>query len=1040
VSLESPQPRPPAPPPPEPRWPEPEGPAAHQKLLLEVRASQRRQHGSAALFYALAALMGTVCLSGVAGTASPVLGRAVWGVGLLGAAGLAFWVGVWRARAHVGDDVRTARWLGQRVPELSTDVLAAVELRRAMVTHPDFSMDLARAFLASTDAQAARVDPQRVLDHRGLRRAAGVFLGVAAASAGLVTLAFHAWQSGQAAIFQVTARATEGPPREPITGDVELTFHYPAYTGLSASTVSGTGGQVSAPRGTEVVIHTRADRDVARADLVVNGQAVPMQVEGGRSLSGRFVVDKSGAYHFTFSTSRGRPVAQGPDVPVLAVADAPPQVKLLTPAAELEVDPGQKVVLKFDASDDYGLTALALVFHPPRGAEARVELPHDEGRRSSGTYSWDLGTLTLEPGERVSYFIEAKDNDAVDGPQRGVSRTQTLKLYSASEHRREAVRKVELLWERLVTHLANRMEGPDRAEPPQPEKLPGQKTVDQQGVDLSSDMGAASEDILRERDAPKELAAALATISEAFGKRVRFTAETRRLLVQYQRTLNGMERRLAHVVEDEIREAERDVLYLETLVDRQKLQELKELAHQLDRKRRTLGELIDEYKKTQDPALKEDILKQVDALKKRINELMQRMSELSKSIHDEHLNQEALEEMMRQQNMGSALDEVERLLREGKTDEALAKLQQMATQLDEMVNRFDQANDQMSQDYPELAQKFQSFMNDLQDTSQQQRKLADQTKGIRDRFKDKAKERIKQKGQQLRADLLKEVEDVQQDYKQTGPDQMSSMRGDRDLERAEAELDNLRSALKAEDFDMAAESSERAERAAAELYQDADEQRARDEMWSNPQDVRQQSKRMAERMAKDAQKIADVRQKLDQLLPQPGQMMSEEDRQSLRQLAGEEKQLQRRAQGLQQQMEDISQLAPVFDPEAQQKMHQVGERMDDAARRMEGRDPSRGYGEQRAALEQLDQIQKAMRQSQGGGGGGGGLPLPMMFGSAGGRGGSGLGASSEKVEIPDADQYQAPKEFRKDLLDAMKQGAPDKYKDQVKRYYEELVK
>jgi hypothetical protein len=58
---------------------------------------------------------------------------------------------------------------------------------------------------------------------------------------------------------------------------------------------------------------------------------------------------------------------------------------------------------------------------------------------------------------------------------------------------------------------------------------------------------------------------------------------------------------------------------------------------------------------------------------------------------------------------------------------------------------------------------------------------------------------------------------------------------------------------------------------------------------------------------------------------------------------------------------------------------------------------------------------------------------------AGNRSGDlGPSTSQEPVPIPGPDQ--APKEFRKDLLDAMKQGAPEKYKDQVKRYYEELVK
>jgi hypothetical protein len=52
----------------------------------------------------------------------------------------------------------------------------------------------------------------------------------------------------------------------------------------------------------------------------------------------------------------------------------------------------------------------------------------------------------------------------------------------------------------------------------------------------------------------------------------------------------------------------------------------------------------------------------------------------------------------------------------------------------------------------------------------------------------------------------------------------------------------------------------------------------------------------------------------------------------------------------------------------------------------------------------------------------------------------GRGNKAEKVEIPEEDPNAAPREFRKDVMDAMKQGAPDRYKDQNKKYYEELVK
>ena len=70
----------------------------------------------------------------------------------------------------------------------------------------------------------------------------------------------------------------------------------------------------------------------------------------------------------------------------------------------------------------------------------------------------------------------------------------------------------------------------------------------------------------------------------------------------------------------------------------------------------------------------------------------------------------------------------------------------------------------------------------------------------------------------------------------------------------------------------------------------------------------------------------------------------------------------------------------------------------------------------------------------------GGFPFP--FGEAGGDGREGEGGdpAPEHVEIPGAEAHRAPEAFRKDLLEAMKQGAPERYRGEVQRYYEELVK
>ena len=148
-------------------------------------------------------------------------------------------------------------------------------------------------------------------------------------------------------------------------------------------------------------------------------------------------------------------------------------------------------------------------------------------------------------------------------------------------------------------------------------------------------------------------------------------------------------------------------------------------------------------------------------------------------------------------------------------------------------------------------------------------------------------------------------------------------------------------------------------------------------------------------------------------------------------------QLQQQAQQLQQQMDAIGERAPIFDEDSQQQMDQVGQRMQGAGERLSGKDASRGFGEQQGALEGLHGIQKRIAEAKKGGKGGKGAGLPMPVRRPGGRRN---GNQQEKVELQDEDPTAGSREFRKDVMDAMKQGAPDRYKDQNKKYYEELVK
>jgi Domain of unknown function (DUF4175) len=1036
-----PAPPPPPPPPAAPAGPVPDGAAL--RLLDEVRAAQRQGLWTQGLLLALASGLPLLVAAGWLGATHPGWGRALAVAAPLVALGWVLGLGVFVPSWRVGTADRTARLLGQRAPELNLDILAAVELSRALGTRDDFSAPLARAFVADVDRRAARRPVASLLDQRPLRRvAAGALVTVVAV---LVVLGWKGNTVRSGLLLAFTSGPAEGPARrEPITGDFELTYHYPAHTGLEEHTVAGSTGDIAAPAGTEVALRTRADREVEGAALVVNGARVPLVVKG-RELSGSFVLAEPGQYHVVFLRG-SHVVAEGPDLALTVEADQPPVVHLSQPKESVELDPAkQELTLVYEASDDYGLSALELKYRPQGGEEQRVPLKPDEGRATRGRYRWELGALHLKPGQSLSYYLEATDNDAVKGPKKGVSATQVVKLYSAEEHRREALRKAEALWERLVTHLADRLEGPDRPSPATAEAALLARPADERASQLATDLGLLAGELDDERDPPEELLQTLRNVSRELQRDGAQVGGHRRVLLHLagkdgsrppeapRPALIDAGRRLSQAVAVDAAHAQTSVLYLEALLDRQRLLAIKALARELKEDRRDLSRLLEDYARTKDPATQAALLAQMNELKQRMVELRERMAELARGVRDDFMNSEAMAEMLEDQSFSASLDDVERLVKEGRAEEALKKMQELSMKMDEFLDGLDEASEKADQQAdPELARQFEQFQQSLDEAVKEQDQVAERTRKLRDTSRAQARERIARQAEALKRELGARLDELDKSWKELDAERYGP-RFQEARKEAQRNLENVEQALKANDFDLASDSADRLEERAGQMADQAGEQRRMDEMFQNPPEVRRESRQLQDRLQRDAKKSQDVAQRLRSLFPQPGQQMSQKDRQELGELAQRQKGLQQKAGELEQQMEQLAQRAPIFNEEANQAMQQAGERMQNAQERLQSRDPSRGFGEQQGALQALRGLQQQMDQA-GQRGGKGGIPLPLR-GSRSGR-----GTRPEKVELPDEDPNQAPREFRKEVMDAMKQGAPDRYKDQNKKYYEELVK
>jgi DNA-binding FadR family transcriptional regulator len=93
------------------------------------------------------------------------------------------------------------------------------------------------------------------------------------------------------------------------------------------------------------------------------------------------------------------------------------------------------------------------------------------------------------------------------------------------------------------------------------------------------------------------------------------------------------------------------------------------------------------------------------------------------------------------------------------------------------------------------------------------------------------------------------------------------------------------------------------------------------------------------------------------------------------------------------------------------------------------------------ALQQLAQRGQMMGQSMPMLQQAGRLPMPgMMQPQAGQQQAGAAGASVRNFQLPDKEAYKVPRMFREDIMDALKEGYPERYKELIEQYYRNIVR
>jgi hypothetical protein len=977
--------------------------------LALVRSLVFRHEARRALAWSLAAL-------GVLAAVLPLLGLAIGNhrataLAVLGIAGLVAMLVLFAAvivgwvvpRKRFAKDAELARWIGARHQPIASDLLSAVELANAPARIGAPSPELVEALIEATSTKIDTIDPASLVPPREVPVARNWALAVLGAN--LVLFVALPIGRGWRALVASPRDPFDGAElsKVPLVGDLSATLTFPSYSKRKPLELPSSSGDLRGLPGTSVALKAKLLTPAVSAELVIEtGTGKPKTIAAkvdGDQLTADLVIDQSAKYRFSVTDSSGERQIETTPRTIEAEADQPPTVQLMTPGDPLDVTNLKRVELAYVIEDEFGVTSAELVWESGKDHGRKPIQVTDASPRVQGKLMWDIADLQVPSGGDVRYWIEAKDNDSIGGPNVGRSREYHLRVVSPRERHEETLERQQQVAEKMVKNLGGRLVGP----------------TDDQREEISHQL----------RDAIAELA----SIGTAYDKDPHASDQLRKTLAQMHDRLDRLaiaEQKLipkaggkapagryAGTDPKIIGELEDDTIALADWLDRERMEGLLDINDEITAHQKRLADLMAQYARTKDPRILDEIDRETRTLQRLYSELEKHQQGMAEDVLDQYVNRDAVAATQG----SSCIDEVSALMHAGKTAQAQAKLEACQQQQERQQSALEGGLSSLRGDkFGDEQKKLDEVMNELSDVAKDQDDIAGEANRIFDAYAQKAdeiardhrREASKKVGAIL--DKLRKRLDAINDSGLTpfAKEEMDI------VERRLADVEHMvADGDLAEGLAMARQAKQSIDTIGGEL-----EAALSDDPKSKWTDATQDALDGVEHAAPVARELID---ELQALSPRPDQIMSGDDQRALDRLRRRQQMNEQRAKRLGDKTKQMgSDLPGDTSQELAKKLGTAVDEMGKADDRMKQRDPSGARESAKAAAEALskarDRARSAARQAQQ------------------------SSVDDEPIRIPGADEYKAPERFREEVLDGMRAGKTSGFEDMQERYKEEIMR
>lgn len=846
------------------------------------------------------------------------------------------------------------------------------------------------------------------------------------------------------------------PPR---LTDFTVKIVYPSYMELPAQVFKG-DPQIQTYRGSQIHIEARSTKELEQIEMVASlGLRFPVKLKEGEFISTEFAVQNPFQFWFDMKDSDGLTPLHPARYEVLIKEDKAPQVRLLAPVSDLIVGRESKIPFTFEFKDDVGVTALFLRI--ARGEHAPIDKVLLKKYQPSLTEKIDsldfsLGSIKVASGELLNLQLEVQDNDTVTGPKSGFSETIQIEIQSYEKEHAKIEEELKEFKKNLIDLLADQTQArisddewkSASANPSELEK----KT--NESIERQSQIIAKTERIEKElRNTLSKMERDPLTDFTIWNEHKAFqdALESLRSGDMEQAKKKFTEKNYGEAGQHQdsaISELER----LSTLSEEvYKYGKMKDLMHAADRLTEKGEEINKRLASTQevDPSLLQllqDTLKEAQQI---LSEIQQQVQDLPQELPDDFVNQPAVKDLNLNE-MSNTAQKLNESLRQGDIQSALRAAQELVRQAKAARETISKAAEEVATSgLDDLSKKTEEKGSALQKLVDEQEKILAETNN----FELKRQQSILENQKKLLDELTQRQQKVLQNSRSlSGRFQpLANPSAYEMIELLNMSVPKMEKVLK--EFEQ--KNVMFSQKWLEEIIQHLEPSTKTVEKLKEVQHsisvstpvstIRLENIVRTLNLVNEVQQVKIEEESILRLLKSPPSketQLNSEDVNRLNQLSKEQGRLAEESKKLRNEIAQLSSKSALVD-------HKISESLGNAHTEMKSAEKALGESETGSAQQREDKALSYLRQGQEGlqriqqqlsqskqqmsmqkGGGLTIQPRNLPGGSSGFRTGV--------VHIPRADEYLPPREFRGEIIEALKERYPKSHETIIKDYYKRL--